>query len=325
MWLTKKCVEVVSFPLWLLWQKTVEEGKVPLKVKSARVVPVHKKGKKTNIENYRVVAILKIFQRAIKLQLTMIMEPRVSNSQHGFRPKRSVTTNLLSQSIVAHEAFERGLQLDTFLGDFEKAFDRVIHRLLVGKMHKFSIGPKTARWLYENISRVKYYVQIGEAKSRDYESTSGIVPGSILGPALFTMFIDDVVEVVIYSFVLLFADDIKASMRINDMTDSLKFQSDINRIYEWSVANRLFFNVKKCVMFTACRASTYVETSYKLGDHVMETKDEVSDLGLLVDKKYYLIHHMEQTTGKARQMIGCIKRKSNGKFTVKTLRLLYLA
>lgn len=151
----KKCIEVVSLPLWLLWQKTFEAGKIPPKVKLSRVVPVFKKGKKTNIENYRVVAIssaiLKIFQRATKLQLTMIVEPHVSESQHGFRPKRSVTTNLLCQSIMTHDAFERGIQLDTFIGDFEKAFERVIHRLLVGKMPKFFIGPKTARWLYENI------------------------------------------------------------------------------------------------------------------------------------------------------------------------------
>ena len=83
---------------------------------------------------------------------------------------------------MAHQAFEIGAQLDTFLGDFEKAFNRVCHRLLVGKMFKFSIGPKTAKWLYENVREVRNYVQIGEVKYREYESTSGIVPGSILGP-----------------------------------------------------------------------------------------------------------------------------------------------
>lgn len=325
----KKCIGAMSSPLWLLWQKTVEMKQIPKKTKLSRVVPVFKKGKKKNIENYRVVviisSILKIFQRAIKLQLTIIMEPYVHNSQHGFRPKRSVTTNLLSQSVVVYEAFERGLQLDTFLGDFEKAFERVCHRLFIGKLHKFSIGPKTARWLFENIRQFRYYVQIGEIKSREYESTSGIVPGSILGPQMFTMFINDVAEVVMHAFVLLFADDIKASMRIQYVTDSLKLQSDINRIYEWSIANRLFFNADKCAIFTACRASTSVETSYKLGDEVIKRKDEVWDLGLLVDRKYTLAHHREQMTISARQMVGYIKRKSNGKFKTETLKLLYSA
>lgn len=325
----KKCAEVVALPLWLLWQKTFENGRIPPKVKLSRVVPVFKKGKKTNIENYRVVAIssaiLKIFQRASKLQLTTIVEPHVSDSQHGFRPKRSVTTNLLCQSIATHDAFERGVQLDTFIGDFEKAFERVIHRLLVGKMPKFSIGPKTARWLYENISQIRYYVQIGETKSREYEATSGIVPGSIFGPVLFTMFINDVVEVVIHAMVLLFADDIKASMKIYDESDGLRLQSDIDRIHQWTVTNRLLFNVGKCATFTACRTTTSVETTYKLGDHELQRKEEVCDLGLLIDKRYNLIHHMEQTTVKARQMVGYIKKKSNGKFKVKTLKILYCA
>ena len=325
----KKCIEVVALPLWLLWQKTFETGKIPPKVKLSRVVPVFKKGKKTNIENYRVVAIssaiLKIFQRASKLQLTMIVEPHVSESQHGFRPKRSVTTNLLCQSIATHDAFERGIQLDTFIGDFEKAFERVIHRLLVGKMPKFFIGSKTARWLYENIRQIRYYVQIGEMKSREFEATSGIVPGSIFGPILFTIFINDVVDVVIHAMVLLFADDMKASMKIYDESDGLRLQSDIDRIHQWTVANRLLFNVQKCASFTACRASASVEITYKLGNHDLQRKEEVCDLGLLLDKRYNLIHHREQTTAKARQMVGYIKKKSNGKFKVKTLKILYCA
>ena len=309
--------------------KTFETGKIPPKVKLSRVVPVYKKGKKTNIENYRVVAIssaiLKIFQRASKLQLTMIVEPYVSESQHGFRPKRSVTTNLLCQSIATYDAFEQGIQLDTFIGDFEKAFERVIHRLLVGKMSKFLIGPKTARWLYENIRQIMYYVQIGETKSREFEATSGIVPGSIFGPILFTIFINDVVDVVMHALVLLFADDMKASMKIYDESDVLKLQSDIDRIHQWTVENRLLFNSEKCASFTACRASTRVETTYRLGNHELQRKDEVCDLGLLADKRYNLIHHMEQTTAKARQMVGYIKKKSNGKFKVKTLKILYCA
>lgn len=142
---------------------------------------------------------------------------------------------------------------------------------------------------------------------REFEATSGIVPGSIFGPILFTIFINDVVDVVIHAMVLLFADDMKASMKIYDGSDVLRLQSDIDRIHQWTVANRLLFNVQKCASFTACRA------------------DEVCDLGLLVDKRYNLIHHMEQTTVKARQMVGYIRKKSNGKFKVKTLKILYCA
>ena len=86
--------------------------------------------------------ILKIFELAIKHQLSAIIELQLSNSQHGFRTKRSVTTNLMNLSIMAHDAFRRKNQLDVFYGDFKTAFDRVWHRKLIEKLAQFKIGRK---------------------------------------------------------------------------------------------------------------------------------------------------------------------------------------
>lgn len=112
------------------------------------------------------------------MQLTTIIEPHISNAQHGFRSKRSVTTNLMNLSIKAHEAFQNNNQLDVFYGDFRSAFYTVCHRLLIAKLSRFRIGPKTAKWLYAFIDKIMKYVQIGSAKSRDFQATSGVPAGS---------------------------------------------------------------------------------------------------------------------------------------------------
>ena len=203
----------------------------------------------------------------MKTQMMSIIEPRLSNAQHGFRRKRSVTTNLLSLSILTNESFEKQCQLDTFYGDYKSAFDSVCHRLLIEKLSKYSVGPKTAKCIYEFVIQMKYYVQIGQNKSRIYTSTSGIIPGSVLGPILFLIFIDDVVEVVESAFVLLFADDIKMSKIIYDWVDVRKLQVDINNVNEWCVRNRLFFNKKKCAIFTAYRTTSFIEATYVLDGH----------------------------------------------------------
>lgn len=325
----KMCVESITWPIWLLFQKSFEAGRIPERLKRARIVPIFKNGDKSGINNYRMIAItsviLKIFERAIKSQLSSIIEPFISNAQHGFRSKRSITTNLLSLSIKAHEAFERSNQLDIFYGDFKSAFDRVCHRILISKMGKFCIGPMTAKWIHAFIDKFKNCVQIGSAKSREYQATSGVPAGCTLASPLFSIFINDIDEVVVHASILLFADDIKALIEVAEVSDVNKLQDDINRIVEWCRVNHLFFNEGKCAVFTACRKATFTNAVYKLNDQPIQRKNVIKDLGILLDQRLSFAHHIEHITAQARQMIGYIKRVSNGRFTTKTKKTLYLA
>lgn len=280
----------------------------------------------TDVGNYRVIAncsaILKVFERAIKV--ASIIEPQLSNSQHGFRSRRTVTTNLLNQMMIVHEAFERKGQLDTFFGDYKSAFDRVSHRLLIIKMSKFGIGPNTAEWICNYLVGMMYFVQSNH-KSRVFVSTSGIIPGSVLGPLLFTIFINNVVEVVKCSKVQLFADDIKLLKIVLEWSDVMALQNDINSVVQWNKENRLCFNEYKCAIFTAYRTATYIDATYKLDDYKIDRKNEIRDLGVLLDCKYTFAHHIEQLTAHARQVNGYIRRISNGRFSKETLKILYIS
>lgn len=327
----KMCASTVAWPIWLLYQKSYDVGKIADALKISRIVAVHKrKGNKTNVKNYRVIAIqpvvLKIHEIAVKRKTSEMIQPRLTNSQHGFRNKRSVVTNLLCLSILAHKAFEHSCQLDLFYGDYKAAFNTVWIRLLVIKLARFGIGKKTARWLCQFLIGRTNYVQIGTIKSRVYQSLSGVPPGSVLGPQMFTVFINDVVEVVESAHVLLFADDIKLAKIIYDHIDIIRMQRDIDNVLRWNVENRLYFNNEKCFIFSAYRSETsFIKAEYTMDDHVIERVEEISDLSVLTDRKFHFGHHMEQLTIKCRQIVGCIKHYSNGNFTKETQRILYVA
>lgn len=327
----KMCSHVIAWPMWLLYQKSFDDGKIADAMKISRVVPVHKrKGNKTNVINYRVVAIqpitMKVHEIAVKKNIAEITHPKLSDAHHGFRSKRSVVTNLLNLSILANDAFEWSCQLDVIYGDFKTAFDTVWIRKLVMKFAKFHIGRKTAKWLCEFLVGRTNYVQIDQIKSRIYESPSGVPPGSSLGPDMFTIFINDINEVILYAKLLLFADDLKLASIIRDHGDALRLQRDIESINKWSNENRLHFNKDKCYVLSIYRDNAqYIDTMYTLGDHIMERKDEVCDLGVWVNRKFHMGQHIELTAIKSRQVVGCIKHYSNGNFTKETQRILYTA
>lgn len=232
---------------------------------------------------------------------------------------------MLNLSIAAHSAFVRKLQLDVFYADFKNAFDKLWHRILIHKMRRFGIGKKTAKWLFEFISGRRFYVEIGDVKSRIYTATSGVPAGSILGPILFLIGVNDIVEHVKFALPLLFADDTKLLMEIGSTADARKLQTDIDNILRWSEMNRLPFNQSKCEVITIARINDPHCVTYFMGDHVIERKQEIRDLGVPIDLKFTLIAHMERSITRARQSLGYIKSVSKGQFGSRALVVLYNA
>ncbi|XP_037049652.1 uncharacterized protein LOC119083942 [Bradysia coprophila] len=326
----KMCAPTIAWPIWLLYQKSFDSGKIAAAAKMSRVVPVHKKGDKANVTNYRVIAIqtllLKIHEIAVKRKVSEKIQPQLKSAQHGFRDKRSVVTNLLGLSILAHAAFERLAQLDIFYGDYKTAFDKLVILMLIIKLARFGIGKKTARWICQYLVGRTNYVQIGNSKSTLYESPSGVPPGSSLGPLMFIVFINDIVDVVEFANTLLFADDIKLASIISDHYDTRKMQRDIDNVVNWNTVNRLFFNEEKCYIFSLYRHEpSFIRANYTMGDKIISRVEETSDLGVLVNRWFHPGSHIEQMTMKCRQTIGCIKHFSNGNFTKETQRILYVA
>lgn len=260
------CADALVFPLWLLFQKSLEHGTLPSTLKTSRVIPLFKEGDRKDVTNYRIIAIgsivLKIFESALKDKLFAMVNEKLSNCQHGFRPQRSINTNLINLSMAAHTAMEKGHQLDVFYGDFKSAFDKVSHQMLIDKLGNLDISNNIIKWIYSFLSNRKNYVTIGNVKSRLYESPSGVPAGSILGPLLFLIFIDDIAGVVDHSEMLLFADDIKIFTEVTSSLDAKNLQSDIANLLSWCKSNQLHFNFQKCAVMTISRRNTTISENY---------------------------------------------------------------
>lgn len=325
------CRSALIWPLWILFQKSFKSGCLPDFLKKSRIIPIHKKGDKAVIGNYRMVAIgtlvLMVLEKAVKNVITAQIGNKLSKFQHGFRKGRSVTSNLLGLSIAAHEAFANGNQLDVFYGDFEKAFDRVNHKILINKLIKVGLGPQTIRWIAAFLMKRGNYVQIGKHKSKLFFSDSGVGAGTSIGPVLFLLFINDLPEHIKCVKTLMFADDVKLYIEIKSRAEVLKLKLDIARLSKWCHTNRLHLNVEKCHILTLSQKNkeNIVYSDYKINGKQIGKVDEIRDLGIILDEKLSFGPHIKNLIASSRQMMGYIKWISAGRFNERTLMLLYVS
>lgn len=131
----RNCAESLTKPLTMIFSRSIQECKYPNRWKLGQITPIHKNGSKSDVRNYRGVNVLtifaKLFETIIYEQLKLIVFPRLSNTQHGFRPNKNISTNLMELSTVINDAFENKAQVDVFYADISKAFDAVNQSLLI--------------------------------------------------------------------------------------------------------------------------------------------------------------------------------------------------
>ena len=231
----KNIEDLISSPLSILFQKSLNEGIVPAQWLEAIVTPIHKKGSKNMFENYRAVSMTSIFckimESIIRDRIVTHLEKNkiLSDSQHGFVPHRNCMTNLLLAMEKWTEMLEVGAPIDVIYTDFAKAFDRVSHKRLLQKLHKIGIVGNTWNWIRAFLMGRTQRVKVDDAYSTTEMVKSGIPQGSVLGPTLFVVFINDMPDV-INSLCQLFADDAKVFRKVISADDSASLQEDIDTL-----------------------------------------------------------------------------------------------
>ena len=176
-----------------------------------------------------------------------VIHPR----QHGFVRGRSTVTNLLVYENFISESMMLGCEVDSVCKDFSKAFDRVDHGLLVNKLQRVGFGGVMLKWLASYLYQRSQCVKIKNFVSVKMCVPSGVPQGSHLGPLLFNLFVNDISVCFVNSDFLLFADDLKIYRAVRNVSDTLVLQDDLDRLYDWSIKNKLSLNVSKCtVTFT---------------------------------------------------------------------------
>ena len=317
----KFCAVSLAYPLSLMFNLSYNTGNVPMEWKLANVVPIHKKGSKENVENYRPISltslVMKTFERIVKDKILEHTGHLLDERQHGFVSKRSCTTNMINFCDSLAVSLNDCVHTDVVYFDFSKAFDSVNHDLLLFKLkHIFNIDGRLLKFISNYLSGREQQVVIGDSTSSRKPVLSGVPQGSILGPILFVLFINDLPAGLSPGTNLaLYADDTKIWRRMVSEEDYLALQQDINYMYNWSIDNKMKFHPQKCKVVSVAHRQPpllgtlpFIQYIYFLGQSPLDYAEKEKDLGVDINSKLNFNDQCERLFSKASQQFGLTKR-----------------
>jgi hypothetical protein len=304
----------LATPLASLFQRSLDAGMIPLEWKSAVVSPIFKKGNRKLAENYRPVSLTSVVCKLLEAEVReSILEHLhkhnlLTSKQFGFISGRSTTLQLLFYLDSCREVMSRNGTVDSVYLDFAKAFDTVPHRRLLGKLDAYGIRGPLLMWVESFLLGRSQRVSVNGALSSTQPVLSGIPQGSVLGPLLFVIYINDLPDN-LSSPVLMFADDTRSYREMKSKEDACQLQHDLVELEEWSNKWLLRFNPEKCKVLTIGKHENILQGfPYKLHGEVLEHVFEEKDLGVTIDGDLSFDAHIADKVSKANQMLGLIRR-----------------
>ena len=259
------------------------------------------------MENYRPISltslVMKAFERILKEEILIRTSHLLDDRQHAFLNKKSCTTNMatFTDSVVMSINDNETYSTDVVYFDFSKAFDSVNHDLMLEKLKKaYKIDGRLLKFIMNYLSDRDQSVVIENQKSMKKPVLSGVPQGSILGPILFVLFINDLpVGLSEGTNLALYADDTKIWRSITCNLDHIELQSDIDYLNSWALANKMKFHPLKCkVVSISNRPSPLAmlpctKYFYKIGENPLEYSDNEKDLGVIVNSTLNFTDHCE--------------------------------
>ena len=234
----------------------------------------------------------------------------LSNKQYGFLPGRSTVLQLLNALDQRTEATDNGFYVDVIYCDFMKAFDKVPHKRLLKVLKYYCIPSKIVDWIESFLTNRKQRVIVNGTPLSWHDVISGVPQGSVLGPILFVIYINTLIDVVKHSDLFLFADNNKLFKTIQTEQDSSLLLYGIDSMYNWTLNSLLLFHPKKCftMHIDSKSTSSIIQATYKMNDNILESKLELKDLGVIVDNHLTFRNHIAEKVNKANQIMGLIRQ-----------------
>ena len=332
----KNCAASLAKPLSLIFNTSFVTGCIPDEWKLASVVPVHKKNDKCCVDNYRPISltslVMKVFERCIHRELYSACLSHLDPRQHGFLIGKSCTTQMVPFIDDLSLALNNKIRSDIIYFDFAKAFDSVSHDLIFYKLkYLYGVDGLMLRFIKSYLQGRQQQVVVAGAVSNKLPVKSGVPQGSILGPLLFVIFINDMFSCITEGTnIALYADDTKIWRQITCYEDHFKLQSDIDKLFTWSVKNKMNFHTSKCKVLSVSMHRNILDNLpfnifwYTLDNNMIDYVTSHKDLGVIVTSKLLWAEHCSQLVSNASSKLGLLMRTCHFTSNKRQKRSFYL-
>ena len=286
----KETVEQICTPLAHVFNMSLQEGIVPLEWKEANIIPLFKKGSRNKSVNYRPVSLTSV--------ICEVLETIIRDHMMDF--------------LIKHKFFEEitkwvdeGSPVDVIYLDFQKAFDKVPHQRLLLKLKSHGMGNSIINWIEQWLNDRRQRVVVDGEVSSWKPVLSGVPQGSVLGPILFLVYINDLEEGVTGN-ILKFADDTKLFRKTKEIGDKQKLQDDIDKLVRWSEKWQMLFNFGKCKCLHTGPGNTGM--NYEMGGSILSKTVKEKDLGVSMNANMKVSEQCRIAASKGNQILGMIRR-----------------
>ena len=317
--LLRVCPDLIADSLCSIFNRSINTGIFPEEWKCSKVVPLFKEGDRKDLNNYRPISIIpvvaKVFEKIIHDQVNTFLVDNglLSNSQSGFRHRHSTTTALLEATNEWAYNIDRGNVNAVVFLDLKKAFDTVDHGILLSKLHAYGIQGVASDWLKSYLSNRMQKCSVNGFLSHNQTLHCGVPQGTILGPLLFLIYINDLPNCLAHSKTRMYADDTNLSFAGNNVLDiEQNLNQDLENVNEWLIANKLTLNQSKTefmLIGSRQRIRTFeTSPSLEIGGMLINRVSHTKSIGVYLDENLIWNEHINQISRKIASGIGALKR-----------------
>ena len=308
--LLKECCDACTSILQLISQ---ESGTIPNNWCNANVTPLFKKGECYKAANYRPVSLTSIYSKLMEHVIASQLMGHLNTNnilydlQHDFQDKCSCETQLLALVHELAHGVNANKQTDMAILDFSKVFDKVSHKGLLYKLQWYGAEPLTHAWIANFLKNRTQAVVLEGKTSTSVPVTSGVPQGTVIGPILFLVYINDLPECISNFTVWLFTDDCILYRQIDSTADCVKLQDDLTALQHWKDMWLVTFNTKKCNTMWVSSSPKPISFDYSIHNTVLENVPHTKYLGVTIQSNLKWDVHCKQVAAKATNTLNVLK------------------
>lgn len=312
-------IDKMGVPIAKLINDSLSSGVFPSILKQSTVVPIRKVPGTVKLREYRPINMLpcfeKLLERVVFQQLMDFVERNgiISNIQSGFRRQHSCETAINNVLFDWYEAIERNEIIIAVFLDFQRAFETIDPSLLIRKLSMYGIEHGALRWFEDYLSDRTQVVRIGDELSDALSVKLGVPQGSVLGPLLFNLYINDLGDCLVSSRMKLLADDTLNYLMTNDISGGQRLiNEDLDRLYEKICQNKLKLNVNKTKAMVITRRNVdMMDINIQIAGSRLEVVQCIKYLGVYIDNRLNFKENVDNVCRKVGRKIGVLSRLRN--------------